>query len=110
MYMHSEIITPRIDAQWEISNLMYILGKIPQGLPTTSLRCGVLRSTRILTLDHLPAPIPWTAYCLRLTPVSCHTVDSTKPLVLCYSPTERTCPRLNGIKINKRKMTFLVSD
>ena len=27
--------------------------------------------------------------CVRLTPVSCHRFDSTKPLVLFYSPTER---------------------
>ena len=89
MNMYFETITPRINPQWESFPRMYILGKIPQGLPTTSLRCGVLRPTRILTLDHLPAPIPWTAYCLRLTPVSCHTVDSTKPLVSFHSPTGR---------------------
>ena len=29
--MHCEIITHRINPQWEISNLMYILGTIPQG-------------------------------------------------------------------------------
>ena len=29
--------------------------------------CGVVSSTRILTLDHLPASVPWTTYCLRLT-------------------------------------------
>ena len=64
MNMHFETITPRINPQWESFPRMCILGKIPQGLPTTSLRCGVLRSTRFLTLDHLPAPIPWTAHCL----------------------------------------------
>jgi len=40
MYMHSEIITPRIDAQWEISNHMYILGTIPQGTSITDM-CSV---------------------------------------------------------------------
>ena len=55
----------------------------------TLQKCGVLRSTRILTLDQLPAPAPWTASRLRLTPVSRHTINSTKPLVLFYSPTER---------------------
>ena len=68
---------------------MNILGQIPRGLPSTSLRCGVLRSTRILTLDYLPAPIPWTTYCLRFTLVRRLTIDSTKFLVLFYSPTER---------------------
>ena len=92
MNMYFETITPRINPQWESFPRMYILGKIPQGLPTTSLRCGVLRPTRILTLDHLPAPIPWTAYCLRLTPVSHHTVTSTKLLILFYSPTESLRP------------------
>ena len=86
MNMHSKTITPRINPQWESFPRMYILGKIPQGLPPTSLRCGVLRPTMILTLDLLPASVPWTAYCLRLTPVSCHTVDSTKPLFLFHSP------------------------
>ena len=27
----------------------------------TLQKCGVLRSTRILTLDQLPAPVPWTS-------------------------------------------------
>ena len=31
MHIHCEIITPRIDPQWEISNHMYILGTTPQG-------------------------------------------------------------------------------
>ena len=87
MNMYSKTITPRINPQWESFPCMYILGKIPQGLPPTSLRWGALRSTRILTLDHLPAPVPWTAYSLRLTPVSCRTVDSTKPLGPFHSPT-----------------------
>ena len=54
----------------------------------TSQSSGVLRSTRILTLDQLPAPGPWTASFLRLTSTSHHTVNSTKPLLLFHSPTE----------------------
>ena len=43
-------------------------------------------------LHPLPAPVPWTACCLRLTPVSHHTVTSTKLLILFYSPTESLRP------------------
>ena len=71
-----------------IPTLGQLTAKTKKGTPT-SQRCGVLRSTRILTLDQLPAPVPWTAYCLRLTPGSHHTVDSSKPLLLFCSPTER---------------------
>ena len=56
--MHSESITPIMGHTDKRSLHMYIRGK----------RCGVVRSTRILTLDHLPASVPWTTYCLRLTP------------------------------------------
>ena len=93
---------------------MDVLGEIPHGHPPISQSCGVVKSTRILTLDQLPAPVPWTAYRLRLTPVSCHTINSTKRLLLFYSPTERasdqTCHLLRGIKINNMKTTFLVPD
>ena len=69
--MHSKIIVCRIQLQWERSHRMYILGKTP---PPSSQRCKVLRSIGLLTMDHLPAPVRCTADCLRLTPVSHHTV------------------------------------
>ena len=65
---------------------MYILGKYP---PSSSWRCGVVRSTRILTLGHLPA-----SYLDSLLPEAhaCHhhRVDSTKSFLLllllsCFS-------------------------
>lgn len=102
MNMHSETIAPRIDPQWERFPDICILGKaVPHG-PHTLQKCGVLRSTRFLTLDQLPAPVPWTSYCLRLTPASRHTLNCTKPWVLFYSPTESHWyqTHLHGIKIN----------
>ena len=60
---------------------MYILGEVTQGPPPTVHRCGVLRSTRIWTLDHLPDPVAWTSYFLTLTPVSC---QQSTPLSLWF--------------------------
>ena len=54
--MHCGIITHRINPQWEISNLMYILGTIPQEKCCVSERCAVLRSTWNWTLDQ---PTAW---------------------------------------------------
>ena len=81
-----------------------------------SQTCAVLRSTwncRWISYQH---PVPCTAYCLRLTPVSSPTLESTKPLVLFSSPTEwvtetwhilvpmgsrsTTCRRLSWFLIN----------
>ena len=93
---------------------MDILGEIPHGHPPISQSCGLVKSTRILTLDQLPAPVPWTAYRLRLTPVGRHTITSTKPLLLFYSPTERVSDQtrhlLRGIEIRNMRTTFLVPD
>lgn len=86
--MNLEIIPPTFDLKWENLPQVYILRKILHGPPPTSQRYAVVRSTGILTLDHLPTPVPWTASSLRFTPVSCHTINSTKPLLLFYSPTE----------------------
>lgn len=101
MNMHSETIAPRIDPQWE---------RFPDIHPErdstwtshTLQKCGVLRSTRFLTLDQLPAPVPWTSYCLRLTPAQPIHINCTKPWVLFYSPTESHWyqTHLHGIKIN----------
>ena len=65
---------------------MYIFGKSP---PSSSWRCGAVRSTRILTVGHLPAPyldslLPEAHACRH------HRVDSTKSLLLllllsCFS-------------------------
>lgn len=91
MNMHSEIISPQMNPKSKISHLMYILGKNSTGnLP--SQRCGVSMSTRFCPLDPLPAPVPLTACCLSLNPVSHRTVTATKLLVLFYSPTESLRP------------------
>ena len=87
MNLNSETIPPRIDLKWERSPQMYLLGKVPQGPPPTSKRCELVRSTRILTLDQLPAPVPWIAYCLSLIPGGCQKVNSTN-FFFFYSPTE----------------------
>ena len=101
MNMHFETITPRINPQWESFPRMCILGKIPQGLPTTSLRCGVLRSTRILTLDQLPDPVPWTAYCLSLTLVSRHAVDSPKRFCFIHLQKQSLRPDMSSSPRNQ---------
>ena len=92
MNLNSETIRPRIDLKWEGSPHMYLLGKIPQGPPPTLQRCALVRSTRILTLDQLAAPVPWTVYCLSLIPGGCQKVDSTNYLCFFFfnSPTEES--------------------
>ena len=122
MNMYSKTITPRINPQWESFPCMYILGKIPQGLPPTSLRCGVLRPTRILTLDLLPTSVPWTGYFCTLDGL----MPEAHPCQLSHrrlnytfgpisftcrsSPWEETLPRLHGVNANNTKTTFLVPD
>ena len=89
--MHSEITTPQINPKWKISHQMYILGKLPQG--ACHLRDVEYRHPPgFCPLDPLPAPAPWTACCLRLKPLSRHTLTSTKLLTLFYSATESLRP------------------
>ena len=111
MNMHSEIISPQMNPQSKISHLMYILGKIPQGtchLRNVEYQCPPW----FCPLDPLPAPVPWTACCLRLNPVSHRTVTATKLLVLFYSPTESLRPGTSSSAWNQdqqHKDDFLAS-
>ena len=70
---------------------MYILGTIPQGTcHHRDVQCWGPPGVGHWISYQLP--VSWTAYCLRLTPVSHHTVESTKALVLFSSPTESHWP------------------
>ena len=67
----------------------------------TLQKCGVLRSTRILTLDQLPAPVPWTAYCLSLTLVSRHAVDSPKRFCFIHLQKQSLRPDMSSSPRNQ---------
>ena len=84
---HCEITDPRFNSKWERSHHTYLLGKLHGSQHQRNVECW--GPPGFCSLDQLPAHVPWTYYCLRLTPVSHHRVDFTKPLVLFYSLTER---------------------
>lgn len=113
---HSETVAPRIDPNGKRYPIYTSWAKFHMD-PHLHQRDVIFTSAGILSIaSATSSPVPRTAYCLRLTAVS-HTVDSPKPLVLFYSPTERVLC-LDGIninnmmelKINNMKTTFLVPD
>ena len=81
--LRSEISTPRIHPKCGRLPHMYILGKFHMDplLHHRDVECEVHQDSDVgsptssCTLD---------IDCVRLTPVSCHTVDSSKPLVLLF--------------------------
>ena len=79
---------------------MYILGKIPQGPPSTSEMWSVEVHQ---DSDIGSATSSWTLHSIlpEAHPGSHHTVDSTKPLLLFCSPTERV-PETRHILISLR--------
>ena len=70
----------RIHPKWEILLHIYIWGNSTWTAHITEM--WSMRSTRILSIGSPISSCTLIMNCMKLTPVNCHTVTSTKPLVL----------------------------
>ena len=82
--------------------------------PTYTVEMWSKRSARILRLDSLPVPVPWTSTAWG-APLSAVTQPTLLKLCFCFftyreSHWDQTHPLPHGIKINNMKTTFLVPD
>ena len=73
MNVHSEIIAPRIQPNGKDHPVSTSLGKFHTDPHSTEVWSTEVHQDSVHWISY-QLPVPWTAYCLRLTPVSQHTV------------------------------------
>ena len=96
MNVHSEIIAPRIQPNGKDHPVSTSLGKFHTDPHSTEVWSTEVHQDSVHWISY-QLPVPWTAYCLRLTLVRRLTVDSTKLLVLFYSPRERVPETISSL-------------